>query len=552
MCQFKSIVVSILNWLLSRISFAFLTNEISFTSFVDDFLCNYFDVVSRLSFNFAENEVSSRTQRAFPSGRKERVSRSSREWSLEKAGERVPWSHLKKGRSLGRKRRYICTVIRPQHVLFVADLVSNGSCLSTLPASVYFHLLPFSPFLSLSFSLPLLYLAALQIHCRDQVWRPHREGRKNRFPLRAGTCATLHRQVKVASQRVQHTQTHVRVAFHLGLAHPGSVSIRFPVYLSDSMILPRWSRKRRLIWLLSPANKQPARRVPSRSGKFTWIPRRGWQEHREASTRRDLLSIKVCVNLHVYTDVAKTAERNKQSAPKRGHRVTKRIENRSVGKESLLLRWLCERNLFLPALERGRWTWWVNSGILIRPTPRRLFWLIRIVIEAETRRWNSPFSEHTFGDQFDRNLANYSNYAKLSVERQKRRVLESQVNSRLPATWWKIRGKGAKEMTITYLASHKSSGEAIIRSLAKNRIRSDRKQRGATITRKISHFINPLTLRRTFWIPLRIIFQNFHKFIRNFIPWFLRVDISVSTISFGANSNTRTFSTGQLMETKRI
>ena len=95
--------------------------------------------------------------------------------------------------------------------------------------------------------------------------------------------------------------------------------------------------------------------------------------------------------VYVYTDVAETAERNKQSVSKRGHRVSKRIENHSVGKEILLLRWLCERNLFLSALERGRWTWWTNSSILIRSLLRRLFFFFFFfLIDSNCYRgWNS-------------------------------------------------------------------------------------------------------------------------------------------------------------------
>lgn len=139
----------------------------------------------------------SKVTRALASGRS-RVKKSGSQVSALAA------QHLKKNSSNGKDDT--CTVIRPQHVLFVADLASNGSCLSILPDLYTFefffssslYLIP--PFADPAAS--FLYLAALQIHCEGQVYSAlSEEGRKNCFPLcrRANVCAApFDRRVKVA------------------------------------------------------------------------------------------------------------------------------------------------------------------------------------------------------------------------------------------------------------------------------------------------------------------------------------------------------------------
>lgn len=72
---------------------------------------------------------------------------------------------------------------------------------------------------------PLLYLAALQIHCQGQVRRPPREQRKNCFPLRRGTKRARAPAAGKDSFEHSHGQLHT-YAMHLDLAHPGSVFIR--------------------------------------------------------------------------------------------------------------------------------------------------------------------------------------------------------------------------------------------------------------------------------------------------------------------------------------
>lgn len=114
----------------------------------------------------------------------------------------------------------ICKVIRPRRVLFVADLVSNGPYLSVLPVLPFF---------------PPFYLAALQIHCKGQVWRPTREGRKNRFPLYRRMKRVRAGFHQAGKGRFTLGRAHMYVT-HLDPAHPGSVLYPIPMYASQPMI----------------------------------------------------------------------------------------------------------------------------------------------------------------------------------------------------------------------------------------------------------------------------------------------------------------------------
>lgn len=126
------------------------------------------------------------------------------------------------------------------------------------PVHFHFFFLPFPLSLSPSFSLSFPFVPGCT---RDTILRGpsmgalSREGRKNRFPLHTVTrgTRTLGRAGKGGSTQV------VRTAKHVVPPRPDAPRKYFlSPAIYDSMI-PRSSRKRRVISLLSRTDKQPAR-----------------------------------------------------------------------------------------------------------------------------------------------------------------------------------------------------------------------------------------------------------------------------------------------------
>lgn len=274
------------------------------------------------------------------------MSRKIQEWSLEKPDRRWAYSRATwKKEDLSSEKEDICTVIRPQHVLFVADLVSNGCCLSILPACTLSFF---------SFSFPFVPGCT-----PETLWGPSMAPSPRRTKE---SLSIIYRNENVCyvpsvgkgSFTQEHGERHTYSSFYLDLAHPGSVFIRSSC-ISDSMI-PRWSRKRRLISLLSPASKQPARwsliihralHVLRRSGKFT-----GYLDAVDGSIEKHHEPRSSTASVSVYLDAAKTTERDKQSVETRTPSFE--ADQKAFGRKRDSS--LAVKGTFLPALERGRWT----------------------------------------------------------------------------------------------------------------------------------------------------------------------------------------------------
>lgn len=172
--------------------------------------------------------------------------------------------------------------------------MSNGSRLSILPACTLSFFFPPFPSLSLPLSpFPSLsYLAALEIlYCEGQVWAPSPEKDERiafHYTVTRGTH-TLGRAGKGGSTQVVCTAKHVV---------PPRPDAPRKYFLSpaiyDSMI-PRSSRKRRVISLLSRTDKQPARcnsyNTIVRVDDQVSLPGRSWMVE-EAVLRR---CTRVCV-----------------------------------------------------------------------------------------------------------------------------------------------------------------------------------------------------------------------------------------------------------------